>query len=125
MKVFAFFLALLTPVVSSSAICNEGDIGIGFTQLCNIGNFVGQATCGGITGVIFDSDCKSIDQTQTSYLCSDVWSKGAEVVCEDSIPTKARIGGTWYECRAVSGKEGSCATGPFVYASAQVCCSPT
>ncbi|KAK5172335.1 uncharacterized protein LTR77_003973 [Saxophila tyrrhenica] len=119
-------LALLALLTSANAICNPGEIGVGSSQLCSIGNPTGGGSCGAVTAEIFSDSCDALDTSEDSDFCTASYTDGSTVACDDDHNvTGATVGRTEYgSCRAVSGTEADCSVAAYGYYFASFCCVP-
>ncbi|KAF9889628.1 hypothetical protein FE257_007136 [Aspergillus nanangensis] len=105
---YAILLLSMSPL-GSFAICNDGEVGIGTNQLCQIGTPESGSQCSGEQGTIFDNGCHYIATGAESGYCSGDWPSGYDVRCNDDGYTPnyvVTIGGDFGNCYALSA--GSC-----------------
>ncbi|KAJ7857142.1 hypothetical protein B0H14DRAFT_2751916, partial [Mycena olivaceomarginata] len=96
-QIFAFVLAV---VGSASAICADGQIGIGAEQLSSIGSPGTGTAPGPISGFIWANKLRhDCIQQQRRPLRAAGYSNGASVQCNGGNPSAARTGdGTSWTC---------------------------
>ncbi|KAJ6525145.1 hypothetical protein B0H19DRAFT_1084994 [Mycena capillaripes] len=120
---FTHFVAFVLAVVdSASAICADGQIGIGAEQLSSIGSPGTGSAPGPISGFIWANNCGTIASNNKDGPCGGGYSNGASVQCNGGNPISARTGdGTSWTC--VGGGGQNCGLAPFGTTSVWTCCN--
>ncbi|KAK3657767.1 hypothetical protein LTR56_002146 [Elasticomyces elasticus] len=123
---FSTSLAAPTTLVARDVTgCNDGEVAIGNTQLCQIGNPNSGGSCGQLQGQVYANDCgiiAAVTSFQSNGWCNAGWSDGVSVDCDDSgHPTYVRTqGGDFANCY---GHGGSCYSAPYSFHGVEYCCS--
>ena len=111
---------LLAPL--SSAICNSGEVGVGTSQLCQIGTPESGDYCGGALGTIFANNCGYIDISWNTGYCDGGWNSGYGVSCYgDGAPdVVTTTGGDFGNCYVPGDQD--CSAGPYQFNNVYYCC---